>query len=49
LDFVEDRDLIAQKSEPADAVDQVFSRLGERKTDDVIQGCGPNVRSIPMF
>jgi hypothetical protein len=39
LDFVEEQGrLIAQKTEPADAVDQVFGRLGRgRKTDDVLQ------------
>jgi AbrB family looped-hinge helix DNA binding protein len=39
LDFVEEQGrLIAQKTEPVDAVDQVFGRLGRgRNTDEVIQ------------
>ena len=39
LDFIEDQGrLIAKKTEAADAVDQVFGRLGRgRNTDDIIQ------------
>ena len=39
LDFIEEQGrLIAKKTEPVDAVDQVFGRLGRgRNTDDIIQ------------
>jgi antitoxin PrlF len=39
LDFIEDQGrLIAKKTEAADAVDQVFGRLGRgRNTNDIIQ------------
>jgi len=39
LDFIEEQGrLIAKKTEAADAVDQVFGRLGRgRNTDDIIQ------------
>ena len=42
LDFVEEQGrLIAQKTEPVDAVEQVFGRLGRgRKTDEVMQELG---------
>jgi AbrB family looped-hinge helix DNA binding protein len=39
LDFIEEQGrLIARKTEAADAVDQVFGRLGRgRNTDDILQ------------
>ena len=39
LDFIEEQGrLIAKKTEAADAVDQVFGRLGRgRNTDDILQ------------